>query len=176
MSVNLEDYILRIKNEPDIFNKALLLQHLSKEKRYKIKTLAKHLQVSSSYVCNLLRILKLPEMVRDGYYGKLVTPTHLFVLSRLHDHKDMIEVYEEILSHAYSTTELEARIREKLHGVDTKGRHASPDVTEALIEKYKGIDDRITTKVVQTRVKAKVIIEVKDNLEETTKILELLSQ
>lgn len=171
MSVNLDEYIQRIQLEEDIFSKARLLEFLVHKKGFKIKLIAQYLELSSSYICNLLRLLKLPELIRDGYYSHMVTMTHLCVLARLHNEKDMIAVYEETLSKSLSTYQLEERVRQILHNIDTTGNQADSTVKEGIInslqEKYTGLQ----VKVVQTRIKTKVILELKGNLEQTTSFL-----
>lgn len=172
MSVNLDTYIQRIQLEEDLFSKARLLEFLVRKKGFKIKLIAQYLELSSSYVCNLLRILKLPELIRDGYYSKVVSMTHLCILARLHTEMDMIALYEEILSKNLSTYQLEERVRTILHHIDTTGDQVDDRVPEAikkaLHERYEGAD----VKIVQTRIKAKISIEVKGNLHETSKFLE----
>jgi ParB family transcriptional regulator, chromosome partitioning protein len=172
MSVNLDEYIQRVQLEEDIFSKARLLEFLVRKKGFKINLIAQYLELSSSYVCNLLRILKLPELIRDGYYSKVVTMTHLCILARLHNETDMISLYEEILSKNLSTYQLEERVRTILHHIDTTGDQVDDTVKEAieraLHEKYAGVNVRI----VQTRIKAKISIELKGNLHETSHFLE----
>lgn len=171
MSVNLDEYIQRIQLEEDIFSKARLLEFLVYKKGFKIKLIAQYLELSSSYVCNLLRLLKLPELIRDGYYSKMVSMTHLCVLARLQSEKDMIAVYEETLSKNLSTYQLEERVRLNLHNIDTKGEQADKAVTDTIVSKLQETFSDVQVKVVQTRIKAKIILELKGNLEQTTAFL-----
>jgi ParB family chromosome partitioning protein len=175
MPVNLDEYIQRIQLEEDLFSKAHLLEFLVRKKGYSIKQIAQYLGLSSSYICNLLRMLKLPELIRDGYYAKLISMTHLSVLSRLSDEKDMVKVYEEILSHDLSTLELEERVREILHNIQTDGEHIDAKLKEQIIARIHDIDPDIQAKVIQTRIKAKIILELKGSLAQTSKILKKVS-
>lgn len=176
MSVNFHEYIQRISEEQDIFSKARLLEFLTKGKRYKVKDVAEHLGLSSSYICNLLRILKLPELIRDGYYTQLVSPTHLFVLSRLKTQDDMIMVYEEILSQSMSTTQLEARVREVLYGLKTEGKHLDAEVIKDVEDMFLDLNKSMNVNIIQTRVKAKITLEIPGSLKETSLALKKLSR
>lgn len=171
MSVNLDEYIQRIQLEDDLFSKARLLEFLVRKKGYSIKSIAQYLGLSSSYICNLLRILKTPELIRDGYYAELISMTHLSVLSRLNNEADMVAVYEEILAQNLSTTDLEEKVRDILHGIKTEGEFLDDDTRQQIKQKFESIDERINAKIVQTRIKAKIILEVKGNLTETSDIL-----
>ena len=55
----------KIKKESDIFFKAKLIASFLKEKNFRIIDLAKELQLTSSYICHLLRLNKLPEIIES---------------------------------------------------------------------------------------------------------------
>lgn len=176
MSVNFEEYIERIQNEKDIFAKATYSRFLTHDKGIAVKAVADALELSPSYICNLLRLLKLPELIRDGYYTKLVTPTHLYVISRLNSHDDMIDVYEQVLAKNVSTSELEAIVREKLHGIATEGEHLDKETLTSFEKALKSVDPEATVKIVQTRIKGKIIFEKKGNLHDSSEFITKLTQ
>ena len=176
MNFEMDEYIQRIRNEDDIFNKATLIHFLTKEKNIKVKIVAEKLELSSSYVCNMVRILKLPELIRDGYYSKLITPTHMFILSRLKTEEDMIAMYEKVLKYDYSSLELERQVRLKLYGVSTQGERMGKELTAKIVNKFQSIDEDVKVIVIQTRIKAKVIIECKGNFKKTTAVLKKLGK
>lgn len=176
MSVNLDPYIDRIQNQKDIFRKATTMHFLMKEENMIGRDIARMLNVSPAYVSNHIRLLKLPELVRDGYYSKVVTPTHLFILSRLHNEEDMRQVYEEILAKDLSTAELEDRVREKLHSIKTEGKYASSAVHKDILRFIQDIDPEATVRIVQTRIKTRIIIERKGKVLETSRFLRALAK
>lgn len=176
MSVNFDEYINRIQNEKDIFAKATYVKFLTQDKGYSIKSLADALELSPSYICNLLRLLRLPELIRDGYYTQLVTPTHLYVISRLHSHEDMIQVYEQVLAQSISTSELEALVRKKLHGIATEGDHVDNETLQSLENALKSFDPDAHVKIVQTRIKGKIIFEKKGTLTDTSEFITNLTK
>ncbi|OGK30155.1 hypothetical protein A3B02_01680 [Candidatus Roizmanbacteria bacterium RIFCSPLOWO2_01_FULL_42_14] len=176
MDPELDASITRFQHEQDIFAKAKILHFLVKEKRYPMKFVASRISLSSSYICNLLRILKLPDLVKDGYYSGQISPTHLFILARLKDQESMIRTYEEVLQGDYSTIRLEERVREQLYHIETKGVYATSTLVTALQKKFMLLDESIKVKIIQSRVRAKIIIEMQGNLDDTTKILKKVLQ
>ena len=80
----------QIKETNDIFEKSRLLEYLIKEKNLRVIDLANKIRYKSSYICHLLRLKKIPDVVIDGYYSKSISSSHIFILSRLNDKKQMI--------------------------------------------------------------------------------------
>lgn len=164
--------IEELKTEKDFFKKAKLLHILHTEKQIPIKDLARYLRLSSSYICHIMRLNRLPEMVIDGYYAKLVSLTHLFILSRVKDREQVMEIYEKLLGYNYTVQKLEETVREYLHGVKSEG-----DVLPS--DKKSGYKDKIQQKIrdsevsiAQSRIKSTIKITIKGSLMRTTGELE----
>lgn len=166
-----EKYVEQIKKETDVFIKARLLNLLKKEKGWRVIDLSKRLNLKASYICHLLRLNRLPEIVVDGYYNKMISKSHLFVLSRLPSEKEMIKVYELILEKNLDVAKTEDLVREIVYQIKNEGDYLSLEEKEDLIKKIESLEENIDAKVIQTRVKAKLIIEIKGSLKKTSKIL-----
>jgi ParB family chromosome partitioning protein len=164
----------------DIFEKAKLLHHLVYEKGKRIVDLSKELKIKPSSICHLLRLNRLPPLIIDGYYSQLISVSHLFVISRIKEEKKLIELYEKILAENLTVAQTEEEVRGILHQIKTKGQYLSKQETSRLTERLKEYSKNIKTKIVQTRIKTKLILEMKGSLEETTpllqKILEKLTE
>ena len=176
MTLDLDSYILHIQHENDIFAKAQLLDTLIKQHHVPIKDIALRLKLSSSYVCNVVRILKLPDLVRDGYYSGLVTPTHLFIIARLHTEKDCIDMYEMVLQQNMSTSALEEHVRSVLYNVSSEGRHVSDVTKNVLTTALQRLDGRLKVKIIQSRIRAKIVIEMPGGLVESSQVIEKLAE
>lgn len=165
----MEETIEKIKNETDVFSKAKLIRYLLIERGMKVIELAKKLSLTSPYICHLNRLNEIPEAIVDGYYSKLVDISHLFLLSRIKDKKKMIEVYEKVLADDLTIRQTEELISEIVHQVKDKGSYLGLEekntLKEKLIKKYPDMKPSIN----QTRVKGKIEIEIRGNLEETSK-------
>lgn len=169
---DVEKIILQIKEEKDIFNKARLIQYLIKEKEIQLKNLSSKLEIKPSYLCHLIRLNKLPPLIVDGYYSKLISISHLLVISRLKDEKTMIQVYEKVLANNLTVSQTEAEVREILHQVKDKGEYLSKEKIKRFIEKIKKDFPNAKVKVIQTRIKGKIIFEIKDNVKNSSSFLE----
>jgi hypothetical protein len=171
----IQEHIESIQNEKDIFAKTRLIQKAIQD-GYKGKDIASKLKVKPSYISNLLRILKLPEIIVDGYYSNTISLSHLIVLSRLKTEEDLIAVYEQILTGSMTVLKLDEIVREKLYALNSKGDKVSKELKQKIIDKYKSLGANVSVHVVQTQVQAKVVIVAKGNRIETSEFLEKLSE
>lgn len=174
MHPDIDSVIEQIKKEENFITKAKLLRFLTVDKEVKIKDIAKMLSMKESYICHILRLNKLNDMIVDGYYSKLISISHLFIISRLHSIEDMMKAYETVLSGNYTVSQTEELVREVLYKTKTVGEHVVPDEIKSAQEKVSALNMGATLKIVQTRVKSKCIIEMKGSLEETTPALRAL--
>lgn len=164
-----------VSHEKDSVKKARLIESFIKEKNVQIKTIASKLGKSSSYICHLLRLTHLPEMVIDGYYAHSISLSHLFVISRLKNRDEEIAAYEKILSDALTIRELDEYVREKIYRIKTIGERID-DLTKKTIEqKYKKIDPALEVKIIQTRIQTTLILKIKGNLKKTSEALQKIA-
>jgi hypothetical protein len=163
--------IQNIKESSDFFQKAKLIQYLQKEKKYSTKNLSYALELKPAYFCHIVRLNKLPEMVVDGYYSELISVSHLFIIARLKEHNHMIAVYEKALSQNLTVLQTEELVREYLYHVKAEGDHIQKQDLDRMVEQVKQKQKGISVKVIQTRVKAKIVLEVKGNLKKSSQAL-----
>ena len=162
-------------NEKDHFKKSKLLHKLSKEFNLKLAEIGKNINLSPSYISHIMRLIKLPDLIIDGYYSNQISITHLYIISRLLEVKDMIQIYEKVLTNNLTTLETDDLVRQKLYGVKSEGNYLLDVDKNVIIEKLNNIlAGKI--KIIQTRVKSKIIIELKGSLKETSdKIKKLMN-
>ena len=60
-------------------------------------------------------------MIVDGYYSKLISISHLFMISRLKTKEDMMKIYEKVLSQNLTVLQTEAEVRDILYQIKTTG-------------------------------------------------------
>lgn len=152
--------------EKDIFKKAQLLTTLTKDKGIRIVEVAKELKMKPSYVSHILRLNKLPALVIDGYYSNSITPTHLYILARLHNHQQMIAAYEHVLSNNLSALDTELLVRTVLYGVKNVGEYLNVDEIRAFTVLMKKLG--INAKIIQSRIRSKCVLEMKGDLQITS--------
>jgi len=169
MIQDLSSLVNQIKAEKDIFQKYRLIEYLMKEKNLRITDVSNKIGYKPSYICHLIRLKKVPDVVVDGYYSKSISSSHIYVLSRLNDVKQMINLYEKILSENFTVRQTEMAVREYLYQVKSIGKYINKEnvmkLTKKIKEKYPDLD----VKIVQTRIKGKVVLEVKGDLEKSSK-------
>ncbi len=161
--------IENVKKESDILAKVKLLAGVIHDNDLRIKDVAAKLGVKSAYVCHLLRLQRLPEVIVDGYYSKDITLSHLFIISRLKDKTKMMEVYEKVLGESLSVKKTEELIRDILYGITTEGDYLSPEEKNVFIDKIATQKKNLSLTIIQTRIKSKLIVEIKGNLENTSR-------
>ena len=165
------DYVEQIKRETDYFGKTKLINFLIHQKHIKVKDLAAALRLKPSYLCHIMRLNKLSEIIMDGYYSKLITMSHLFVLSLLKSQEDIMNIYEVVLRDGLTVLQTEELVREKLHGIVPGGEYIDKMKIQNSQLKLKE-NFGAEAKVVQTRIKTKVIIEWKGSREARKKGVE----
>ena len=169
------DIIQRIQEEPNLFAKAQLIREAKEGYDIPVTLIAQKLHCSAASVCHLERLLRLPDTVIDGYYAQLLSQTHLFIISRLDNPVAITEAYERILTDNLTTAQTEELVRTKKFGIDTAGNRVDDTTTSQIKKQFRDLNRDTSVKVVQSRVKAKIIVEVKGDLNKTTEFLEKLA-
>lgn len=161
----------QIEKENDIFKKARLISFLKKEKNFSLKFIAQKTGLKSSYLCHLLRLLRLPPLVIDGYLAKLISLSHLFILSRLKDKKEILAVYEKILAENLNTKKTQELVESILYKLKPAGEKIEEKIREKIVAKFKKINPQAKVKIYQSQRRAKLEIIVEGNRKETSDFL-----
>jgi ParB family chromosome partitioning protein len=174
MIQDLSSIVNQIKAEKDIFQKYRLIEYLMKEKNFRITDVSSKIGYKPSYICHLMRLKKVPDVVVDGYYSKSISSSHIYVLSRLNDVKQMIDLYEKILSENFTVRQTEMAVREYLYQVKSIGKYINKENVMKLTKKIKEKYPDANVQVIQTRIKGRILIEIKGNLEVSSKTIKHL--
>lgn len=138
------------------------------------REIAQRISKSEPYVSNSIRLLSLPDALKDGLLTNLISEGHARALVGL-DPKSMIEAYKTLLRDGGSVRRAEelARMHKEKAGITL--RHKKDKIySEELIKMEKDIRDILTArkvKVTQSNVAATIVISLRGDLEETTKLL-----
>jgi len=174
MADTVDEIFGKIKNEKDIFAKAKLISTLRREKNVKVIDIAEKLGINSSYVCHINRLNKLPDIIVDAYYSKLISISHLFLLSRLNDKQKMVDIYEKILTQNLSVKDTEDAIREYLYEIKNRGHYIKEKERQFLMGEIAKKNPDVNAALVQTRTRSRLALEIKGNLEKTSKSIKEL--
>ncbi len=131
---------------------------------------------SPAYVSNTLRLLELPDALKDGLISGVITEGHARALAAIPDTQAMIEAYKMILREGGSVRraeELARRFKKSMHrtkpsdGFDTKTVNESIDVMAS--EMQKSLGENAHVKMRRSRIETAIHIVLKGNPEETEK-------
>ncbi|PIY69191.1 hypothetical protein COY90_01860 [Candidatus Roizmanbacteria bacterium CG_4_10_14_0_8_um_filter_39_9] len=167
MQTDIVSVVGQIKNETNFITKAKLLRFLVVDKGIRIKDISRTLGMKESYVCHILRLNKLNDLVVDGYYSKLISISHLFIIARLHTTEQIEKAYEMVLGNSFTVSQTEELIREMLYQTKTVGEHMEKKEIDLLTHEIEIAHD-VKVKVVQTRIKTKCLIEISGSLQDAT--------
>ncbi|MDO8611000.1 MAG: hypothetical protein Q7R95_10770 [bacterium] len=167
-------YIEQLLEETDFFSKAKFIDFLIKKKGLRIVDISEIIQKQPSYVCHILRLNRVPELIMDGYYSNLISLSQLFIISRIKDDQKMIHAYEKILTDNLTVLQTEAYVREILYNVKTNSSVLKKDEENKFIKDIECNNPGIKINIIQTRIRGKIEIEVKGSLTESSKKLTIL--
>lgn len=153
---------------------------LAREFGYSHAEIAKRINKSTSFVSNTVRLLNLPDAIKDGLIGNLISEGHARAISGIPNQQDMVNIYKQILRENASVRRAEELSR--------KYRHGGPGASSRARKKaYAVIDERVTSwnehlsKMLKTEPEIKltrsirqtrITITLKGGLEKTQRDLE----
>ena len=129
---NLQREELTAIEEAQAFQQLLELHELTQE------ALAQRLGKGQSTVANKLRLLKLPEQIKESILKREISERHARALVPLKNEELQLQLLEEIKEQDYNVRQLEQRIREILEPIEkvkkprVKRKSVSRDVSIAL--------------------------------------------
>lgn len=129
---------------------------------------------SPAYVSNTMRLLELPDALKDGLISGVITEGHARALAAIPDTQVMIEAYKVILREGGSVRraeELARRFKKTMHrskpsdGFNTKTVNESIDVMASEIKESLG--ENVQVKMRRSKVETAIHIVLKGNPEAT---------
>jgi ParB-like chromosome segregation protein Spo0J len=167
--------INQIKSLNDPLDQAKIVAQLRQSNTITSADLARELGVKPSHISHLIRVLKLPDTVIDGYMSKVISFTHLVIISRLRTSDAQIQLYEEILAKSLSISQVEKRVREILFNITSDGSYVSNQTLKQIEQRVSHALHNAEVHVVQSRIRARITIDISGNLEKTTSFLEMFA-
>ncbi len=161
--------------------RAQSFQRLNQNFNLNVGEIAERLGKSSSYVSNSLKLLDLPDAIKDGMLGKQISEGHARAISGIQDVNTMLQVYKQVLKENASVRRAEelARLAKsktgqtrvfKPHTVVYQIDDKEIEVFENKIKRYLGAKAKL--KLHRTAKQTKVSFIIKGDVEDTQKGLE----
>ncbi len=153
------------------------LQRLIDEFSITLTELAKRIGKSPAYVSNSLRLLALPDAIKDGIISNDITEGHARAIAGLTDVKLMIDVYKIILAEGASVRRAEQLVRKIKESTEPIKKSAAQKIQsvelETLAEDFaKKLN--ATVRLNQSKVSAKIQIVFKGIPEVTSAAVKAL--
>ncbi len=140
--------------------------------------IAKRVAKSPAYVSNTLKLLDLPDALKDGLIGGLISEGHARALASIDDTRLMIEAYKLVLKEGASVRraeEIARRLKKEFaEKPATTGRPAliMSDEIVSMQKRLSGaLGDRSAVKLTRSKRETKILIKLKGSPEETDEIL-----
>ncbi len=139
--------------------------------------IAQRVGKSPAYISNSLRLLQLPDALKDGLLTGLISEGHARALAAINDTKLMIEAYKIVLRESGSVRRAEdlARRMQAKSGQKVKSTHIAPhivaeeidDMRQKMEDSLGGKNNGSQVKLSRSRSETKIPFVFKGNLEDT---------
>ncbi|KKU87469.1 MAG: Chromosome partitioning protein [Microgenomates group bacterium GW2011_GWF2_47_9] len=140
--------------------------------------IAKRVSKSPAYVSNTLKLLELPDALKDGLIGGLITEGHARALASINDTRLMIEAYKIVLREGASVRRAEEIARRLKKDFNEKpGEKGRPKLilSDEIMDLQKRLASAFGTsssvKLTRSKRETKVVIKLKGTPEETDEYL-----
>ena len=177
MSTPREEILGQIETERDPIKQARLIKYAQNEDLASLHDISLLLKKHPTFISHLVRTVKLPDLVLDGYYAHTISLAHLIVLSRLEQIEDIIKAYKEILAHNLSSMQTEILVRELKYHVKDSTLLLTKQQLDTIRKGFKEKYPQGKIQIMQSKIKGKIVIEfMGESSSTTTSILTLLKE
>jgi len=157
--------------------RAQAFQRLIEEFGLPVSEIAKRVGKSESYVSNTMRLMAIPDAIKDGLISGAITEGHARAIAGLGEVKLMVEAYKTILSESASVRRAEDLARrlkaqvgkQPIHRVERIHSDELDAMAKDLAQAVNGL-----VKITQSKVEARLVFVIRGNLETTSKILKII--
>jgi len=156
-------------------DRAQAFQRLLEEFGLTVTEIAKRVSKSESYVSNTMRLLGLPDAIKDGLISGAISEGHARAIAGLTDVKLMVEAYKTILSENASVRraeDLARRLKSQMvnkNGASKVERIHSDELDSMAKTMAQSVNGLV--KITQSKVEARLVFVIRGNLEMTSAIL-----
>lgn len=141
--------------------------------------IAQRVGKSQSYVSNSLRLLTLPDALKDALLAGIVTEGHIRALAAIEDPNQMVEALRQILREEGSVRRAEELAREFKSKAQIAPRHVEEKIhSDELVQMEKDLSSKLgaKVKVSQSMREARLVLILKGNIEKTGVIMRKIKQ
>lgn len=181
LEMALIENVQRVNLSP--IERAQAFQQLQRDFNYSIAEIAESVSKSTSYISNSLKLLTLPDAIKDGLLGKLITEGHAKAMMGIEDTSTMIDVYKKVLKQNASVRKTEQLVRDakseihqvKYHTPKPRSAKSSNEDVKKWEEKIKQlIGEQSKIKLRRTQRQTTITITLKGDVTATQAALDKL--
>lgn len=157
--------------------RAQAFQRLIEEFGLPLSEIAKRIGKSESYVSNTMRLMALPDAIKDGLISAAISEGHARAIAGLGDVRLMVDAYKTILAESASVRRAEDLARRLKAQNDKKPVHKIERIhSDELDAMAKDLAQSVNglVKITQSKVEARLVFVIRGNLETTSKTLKLI--
>ncbi len=159
--------------------RAQAFQRLIEEFGLQLSEIAKRIGKSESYVSNTMRLLALPDAIKDGLISGAITEGHARAIAGLGETKLMVDAYKTILSESASVRRAEDLARRLKAQYDKKPvgrveRIHSDELDGMAKDMAQAVNGLV--KITQSKVEARLVFVIRGSLETTSKTLKVIHE
>lgn len=156
-------------------DRAKAFAHLMEDFRLTNTEIAERIGKSSAYISNSLRLLSLPEAIKDGLLSETITEGHARALAAIEDTRFMVDAYKQVLKESASVRRTEEIARNKKSEIgqptsETSSRSPlvlSPVVNRMQERLQETFGEKSKVKITRSRMQTKVLIVLHGNPDDT---------
>jgi len=170
------------RNQLNPLERARAFQRLKAEFGLSWSEIARRIAKSAAYVVNSVNLLKLPDALKDGLLSGLITEGHARALGGIEDTRLTIEAYKTVLKEKASVRraeEISRLIKESTRTGDQEKEFVlKKEELRKLIDKIKDAFSpySIEIEIIHTRVRGRILLELRGNIKTTKKFLQKISK
>ena len=166
------------RSDLNALERAHALNRLISEFQLTPTQVAKQIGKSVSFISNSVKLLQLPDALKDGLLSGLITEGHARALQAIGNQKSMIEAYKQVLKESASVRRAEELARKfRNQDGDEKLQHRPKIIVSKEIEKWesrlsKSLGDNSQVQLRRSYRQTEIRIKLKGSLEQTQDALE----
>jgi len=165
--------------------RAKAFQRLVDEFMLSTSEIARRIGKSQAFVSNSLRLLTLPDAVKDGILSGIITEGHARALAAIVDPRLMLEAFKMVLrenasvrraediARRVNATQVKAKVTALLN-VDEETDRLKEEMEKKLQESADGPTKKAIVKLTRSRIETKILILLKGSQEDTEEKLRLI--
>lgn len=163
--------------------RAAAFQQLMRDFTYTVNQVAERVSKSAGYVSNCMKLLQLPDAIKDGLSGGLITEGHAKAIAGIEEPHVMIEIYKQILRESASVRRAEELARNYRQQHSTSPLHrlkpSTTKVTDMRVQMWESrlkqlLKTESKINLTRSQKQTRLVITLVGDPEETQKDLEKL--